>query len=58
MPSTDEINRLIREEIPCMSEGDDPIANKAKVESALDVLKALKAPKGQVNDRSALTLPR
>lgn len=56
MPSTDEINRLIREEIPSMSEGDDPIANKTKVESALDVLKALKAPKGQVNERSALTL--
>lgn len=56
MPSTDEINRLIREEIPSMSEGDDPIANKAKVESALDVLKAIKAPKAQVNERSALTL--
>lgn len=56
LPSADEINRLIRKEIPSMSEGDDPIANKAKVESALDVLKALKAPKAQVNERSALTL--
>lgn len=56
MPATDEINRLIRQEIQSMSEGDDPIAIKSKVESALDVLKALKAPKGQVNERSALTL--
>jgi len=56
MPPTDEIDRLIREEIPCMSEGDDPIANKIKVKSALDVLKALKAQKGQLNERSALTM--
>lgn len=56
MPTTDEINRLVREEIPSMSEGDDPIAGKTKVESAIAMLKALKAPKEQRNERSALTL--
>jgi adenine-specific DNA-methyltransferase len=56
MPTTDEINRLVREEISSMSEGDDPIAGKTKVESAIGVLKALKAPKEQRNERSALTL--
>lgn len=56
MPTTDEINRLIREEIPSMSEGDDPITNKTRVESAIAMLKALKAPKEQCNERSALTL--
>lgn len=39
-----------------MSEGDDPIAAKTKVEAAVGVLKALKAPKEQCNERSGLTL--
>ncbi len=56
MPQLNDINRLIRAEIPGMSEGDDPVANKTKIESALDMLKDLKAPKGQINERSALTL--
>lgn len=56
MPSTDEINRLVREEIPSMADGPDPIAAKTMVESAIGVLKALKAPKEQCNERSALTL--
>lgn len=56
MPSTDEINQFLREEIPSMSGGDDPIAGKTKVEAAIGVLKALKAPKEQRNERSALTL--
>lgn len=56
MPSTEEINRIVNEEIPAMSAGDDPIAVKTKVEAAVGALKALKAPKEQCNERSALTL--
>ncbi|MBI5765455.1 MAG: Eco57I restriction-modification methylase domain-containing protein [Planctomycetes bacterium] len=56
MPTTEEINRIVNEEIPTMSAGDDPIAVKTKVEAAVGALKALKAPKGQCNERSALTL--
>ncbi len=56
MPDQGEINRVLREEIPSMSEGDDPVAAKQKVADALVVLKAMKAPKAQQNERSALTL--
>jgi adenine-specific DNA-methyltransferase len=56
MPTTEEINRILSEEIPTMSEGDDPIAVKTRVEAAVGALKALKASKEQCNERSALTL--
>jgi adenine-specific DNA-methyltransferase len=56
MPSTEEINRIVSEEVPGMSAGNDPIAVKTKVEVAVGVLKALKSPKEQCNERSALTL--
>ncbi|MFO1078006.1 MAG: BsuBI/PstI family type II restriction endonuclease [Planctomycetota bacterium] len=56
MPPLDEINQLIREEIPSMSEGRDPVAAKDKVDSAIAALKALGAPKEQRNERSGLTL--
>lgn len=56
MPTQDEINQIVREELPSMTEGDDPIAAKSKIEAALGVLKALNAPKEQSNERSALTL--
>ena len=56
MPTQDEINQRIREDIPFMNEGDDPVAVKRRVQAAEDILKALRAPKGQRNERSALTL--
>ena len=56
MPRQDEIDHLIREEIPAMNEGDDPVAVKRRVQATLGVLKSLQAPKRQTNDRSALTL--
>lgn len=56
MPSTEEINQVLREELPSMAEGDDPIASKAKIRSAIEVLERLDAPKAQRNERSALTL--
>lgn len=56
MPSEEEINRLVREEIPSMTDGADPIAAKTRVEAVIGILKAIKAPKEQCNERSALTL--
>ncbi len=56
MPTQDEIDQLIREEVPAMNEGDDPVAVKRRVQAAESILKALGAPKGQRNERSALTL--
>lgn len=56
MPGQDEVDQLVREEIPSMSGGEDPAAVKRKVQAAEDILKALKAPKAQRNERSALTL--
>lgn len=56
MPDEEEINRLVREEIPSMTEGADPIAAKTRVEAVIGILKAINAPKEQRNERSALTL--
>ena len=56
MPAQEEIDRLVRQEVFEMREGDDPIAVKERIDAARTVLKALKAPKAQRNDRSALTL--
>ena len=56
MPPQDEINQIVREEIAAMSEGDDPVEAKRRVQAAVGVLKSLQAPRGQTNDRSALTL--
>ena len=56
MPAQEEIDRLVRQEVFKMREGDDPIAVKERIDAARTVLKALKVPKAQRNDRSALTL--
>ena len=57
MPTQDEINQLVREEIPAMSKGDDdPVEVKRRVQAAEGILEALEAPKGQRNERSGLTL--
>ena len=56
MPTQDEINQLVKEEIPSMSDADDPVEAKRRVQAAVSILKALKAPKEQRNERSALTL--
>ena len=56
MPLQDEIDKLIREEITAMREGDDPLEVKRRIQAALGVLKFLQAPRGQTNERSALTL--
>ena len=57
-PGQEEIDNIIEQEFFSMlvpSNG-DPIANKKRVEEALEVLRALGMPRQQLNDRSALTL--
>lgn len=56
MPTQDDIDRLVREEIHAMNGADNPVAVKRRVRDAEDVLKAMKAPRQQCNERSALTL--
>ena len=56
MPTQDEIDQLVREEIPTMNGADDPVAAKRRVLVAEDILKAMSAPRAQCNERSALTL--
>jgi len=56
MPDEIEINARLRMEIQSMNEGDDPIAAKQKATDALAILKAIDTPRGQQNERSALTL--
>jgi len=56
MPTQDEIDQLVREEIPAMNGGNDPVAVRRRVQIAIEVLKAVGAPKAQCNERSALTL--
>lgn len=57
-PTQKEIDRLIEREIQLMAEieATDPVAAKEKIEAALHILESLGFPKGQQNDRSALTL--
>ncbi len=53
-----EIDALLEEEILRMTDlqSPDPIAAKQKIQDALQILKALGLPRGQLNERSALTL--
>ena len=56
MPPTRAIDALINKEVSGMSDDNDPVSAKQKVEDALAALKAVKVPKAQQNERSALTL--
>ena len=56
MPTQDEIDGLVREEIFAMNEAEDPVAVKRRAQAAEEVLKAMGAPRAQCNERSALTL--
>lgn len=53
-----EIDQLLEEELRNMAEiqSPNPITAKQKVEEALGILKTLGLPRGQLNERSALTL--
>lgn len=58
MPSQHEIDALLEEEIRRMTDSEslNPIAVKQRIDEALGVLRALDLPRGQLNERSALTL--
>lgn len=51
-----EIDKIVHKEIFSMEPEDDPILAHVKIEEAIEILKALGMPRGQQNDRSALTL--
>jgi adenine-specific DNA-methyltransferase len=57
-PSQREIDELLEREIHRMADvqSPNPMAAKQKVDEALEILKALDLPRGQQNERSALTL--
>lgn len=51
-----QIDEIIEEELGHMTNGDNPLLAQQKIDEALEVLKALGVPRGQQNERSALTL--
>lgn len=57
-PNQHKIDRLINEELIQMAdkEGFDPVVAQQKIDEALEIVKALGLPRGQHNERSALTL--
>ncbi len=54
--SQQDIDTIIEEELQKMPDKINPLQVQQKIEEALQILKALGMPKGQHNDRSALTL--
>jgi len=57
-PSQHEIDALLEEEMHRMADiqSPNPVAAKRKIDEALGILRALGLPRGQLNERSALTL--
>ncbi len=58
IPRQEEIDRIIEEEIKDMANSNqsDPLKAQKKTDEALSIVKALGMPRGQHNERSALTL--
>ena len=56
MPSADEIDNLVNREVPGMSDSIQATTATRRIEEALGILKAIGVPRGQENERSALTL--
>ena len=54
--SQQDIDTIVETEISGMAKDDDPLEAQRKIHEALAILKALGMPRGQQNDRSALTL--
>ena len=54
--SQQDIDRIVEEELSHMAEDENPLEAQRKIDEALVILKALGMPRGQQNDRSALTL--
>lgn len=55
-PSQQHIDSIIQKELQSMTNGDNPLQAQEKIAEALEILKALGMPRGQQNERSALTL--
>lgn len=58
-PIGEDLDRIVERELLDMSTLDsdtNPVAAKAKIQQALEILKAIGAPRAQQNERSALTL--
>jgi adenine-specific DNA-methyltransferase len=55
-PNQDEIDEILDAELFCGKRGDDPVKTTKKVQDAIAILRALGFPRGQINERSALTL--
>ncbi len=51
-----QIDKIIEGELQHMTNGDNPLEGQHKIDEALEILKALGMPRGQQNERSALTL--
>ena len=51
-----DTDAIIEEEVIQMAEDENPLEAQRKIDDALEILKALGMPRGQQNDRSALTL--
>ena len=51
-----EIDGIINTEILDMADAENPVSAQQKIDDALQILKALGMPRGQQNERSALTL--
>ena len=54
--SQQEIDNLIEGEIAHMTDDENPLEAQKKIDEALEIVKALGMPRGQQNERSALTL--
>ena len=54
--SQQAIDTIIEGEIAHMARDENPLAAQRKIDEAITILKALGVPRGQQNDRSALTL--
>lgn len=54
--SQHELDAIIEKEVFHMAEDDNPLDAQRKIHDALGILKALGMPRGQQNERSALTL--
>lgn len=52
----EEIDNIIEGEIAHMTQDTNPLRAQQKIDEALEILKALGMPRGQQNERSALTL--
>ncbi len=55
-PTQQQIDKIIEDELKNMTNGEDPLQAQQKIDEALEILKALGMPRGQQNERSALTL--